>query len=63
MRFVLCGRAHAFILWVYRRSDAFAFGMELIDRELHKIPNEKVRTLAAQHISDISSSNRRDFRF
>ena len=27
MRFVLCGRAHAFILWVYRRSDAFAFGL------------------------------------
>ena len=37
--------------------------MELIDRELHKIPNEKVRTLAAQHISYIRSSNRRDFRF
>ena len=27
MRFVLCGRAHAFILWVYRRLDAFAFGL------------------------------------
>ena len=47
----------------YASEDTRHVGMELIDRELHKIPNEKVRTLAAQHISDIRSSNRRDFRF
>lgn len=47
----------------YASEDTRCVGMELIDRELHKIPNEKVRTLAAQHISDIRSSNRRDFRF
>ena len=47
----------------YASEDTRRIGMELIDRELHKIPNEKVRTLAAQHISDIRSSNRRDFRF
>ena len=47
----------------YASEDTRRVGMELIDRELHKIPNEKVRTLAAQHISDIRSSNRRDFRF
>ena len=47
----------------YASEDTRCVGMELIDRELHKIPNEKVRTLAAQHISHIRSSNRRDFRF
>mgnify|MGYP001020163066 CR=1 FL=1 len=47
----------------YASEDTRRVGIELIDRELHKIPNEKVRTLAAQHISDIRSSNRRDFRF
>lgn len=38
-------------------------GFALIEKELAKIPNDKVRQLAAQHISDIRSSNRRDFRF
>ena len=47
----------------YASEDTRRVGMALIDRELGKIPNEKVRTLAAQHIEDIRSSNRRDFRF
>ena len=38
-------------------------GMALIERELEKIPREQVRELARQHIADIYSSNRRDFRF
>ena len=47
----------------YASEDTRRVGMALIDRELGKIPNEKVRTLASQHIEDIRSSNRRDFRF
>ena len=35
----------------------------MISREIEKIPNEKVRELARQHVADIRSSNRRDFRF
>ena len=38
-------------------------GMALIGRELEKIPNDRVRALAREHIADIYSSNRRDFRF
>ena len=35
----------------------------MIEEELGKIPNEKVRAIAAQNIEDIKNSNRRDFRF
>ena len=35
----------------------------VIEKELEKIPKEKVRAVAAQNIADISNSNRRDFRF
>ncbi len=38
-------------------------GFEVISRELENIPNEKVRSIAAQNIEDIKNSNRRDFRF
>ena len=38
-------------------------GYELIERELNRIPREKTREIARQHIADIRSSNRRDFRF
>ena len=38
-------------------------GFALIERELKKIPNERVAAIAAQHIADIKNSNRRDFRF
>jgi 2-iminoacetate synthase len=36
--------------------------MELIERELLKIPNEKVRQTASDHIHDIAEG-KRDFRF
>lgn len=38
-------------------------GFDLIDRELEKITNEKVRSIARQNVEDIKHSNRRDFRF
>ena len=47
----------------YASEDTKKVGFELIDKELDKIPNEKVRAIAKQNIEDIKSSNRRDFRF
>ena len=38
-------------------------GYKLVAQELTKVPNNKVRTLALQHIEDIKHSNRRDFHF
>lgn len=38
-------------------------GYKLIEEELEKIPNEKVKAIAKQNIEDIKNSNRRDFRF
>ena len=38
-------------------------GYKLIENELCKIPKEKVREIAAEHIKDIKNSNKRDFRF
>ena len=38
-------------------------GFELIEKELEKIPKEKVREIARKNIEDIKASNRRDFRF
>ena len=38
-------------------------GFALIERELEKIPRDKTRVIARQHIKDIMESNRRDFRF
>lgn len=35
----------------------------LEDKELEKIPNQKVRAIAEQNIADIQNSNHRDFRF
>ena len=40
-----------------------AYDIELIERELEKIPKEKVREIARKNIEDIKASNRRDFRF
>ena len=40
-----------------------AIGDKLIEKELEKIPHEKVRAIAKQNIADIKASNRRDFRF
>ncbi len=38
-------------------------GFRMIAEELKKIPNEKVRAIAARHIEEIKNSNSRDFRF
>ena len=35
----------------------------LIEEELKRVPNEKVRRIATEHIEDIRSSDHRDFRF
>ena len=37
-------------------------GFRLIEDELQRIPKDKVRAIAAEHIEDIKHSNRRDFR-
>ena len=47
----------------YASPETRAVGYPLIERELQKIPKDKVREIAAQHIVDIKNSNRRDFRF
>ena len=38
-------------------------GWPLVERELARIPNERTRQIAAEHVADIRASNRRDFRF
>ena len=45
----------------YASEDTRRIGMELIQEELKKIPRDKVREIAAEHIKDICSSNRRGF--
>ncbi len=47
----------------YASDETKAKGFKLIEEELRKIPTEKVRAIAAQHIEDIKNSNSRDFRF
>lgn len=47
----------------YASPETKVIGFELIERELEKIPKEKVRNIARQNITDIRASNRRDFRF
>lgn len=47
----------------YASEETKKIGFELIEKELAKIPNEKVRNIATQNIEDIKNSNRRDFRF
>ena len=47
----------------YASDETKKIGFELIEKELAKIPKEKVRTIAAKNIEDIKNSNRRDFRF
>lgn len=46
----------------YASEETKKIGMELIDRELKNIPNEKVRNTAYEHIHDIADG-KRDFRF
>lgn len=47
----------------YASEKTKEIGFNLIEKELEKIPNEKVRNIARQNIIDIKNSNRRDFRF
>ncbi len=47
----------------YASENTKRIGFELIERELNKIPKDKVRDIARQNIEDIKASNRRDFRF
>ena len=46
----------------YAGDDTKNKGLAMIDRELEKIPNEKVRQIAKQHLTEISEG-KRDFRF
>ena len=46
----------------YASEETKKIGMELIDRELEKIPNPKVKQTAYEHIHDIAEG-KRDFRF
>lgn len=46
----------------YASEETAKIGKELIARELPKIPNEKVRKIATEHIYDINNG-KRDFRF
>ena len=47
----------------YASEDTKRVGYEMVERELERIPGEKVREIARQNIEDIRKSNRRDFRF
>ena len=46
----------------YASPETKQIGLELIERELVRIPNEKVRQITADHIHDIAEGQR-DFRF
>ena len=47
----------------YAGAETKEIGEKLIEKELLKIPNEKVRKIATEHIADIANNNKRDFRF
>lgn len=47
----------------YASAETKEIGEKLIEKELLKIPNEKVRKIATEHIADIANNNKRDFRF
>ena len=47
----------------YASPETAAVGWPLIERELGRIPKDKTRVIATEHIADIRNSNRRDFRF
>lgn len=47
----------------YASDDTKKTGYELIEKELEKIPNEKVKRIAKEHIEDIKNAGKRDFRF
>lgn len=47
----------------YAKPETQALGFALIDQEIQKISNEKVKQTALQNIEDIKTSNQRGFRF
>ncbi len=47
----------------YASEETKKNGFELIEQELAKIPNDKVRSIATENIEAIKQSNKRDFRF
>ncbi|MBR1672558.1 MAG: [Fretibacterium sp.] len=47
----------------YASPETKRVGYEMVERELAKIPNEKVREVARENIEAIKNSDRRDFRF
>ncbi len=47
----------------YASKETRKLGFALIEKELAKIPKEKIRGIAAQHIEEIKHSGSRDFRF
>ena len=47
----------------YASPETKKVGYQMIEKELKRVPNNKVRAIATQNIEDIRHSNRRDFRF
>ena len=47
----------------YASEETRKVGFAMIERELERIPKDKVRAIAKENIEAIRSSNRRDFRF
>ena len=47
----------------YASEETKKTGFELIETELEKIPRERTKEIAAEHIEAIKNSNARDFRF
>ena len=47
----------------YASPETKQVGYAMVERELERIPKEKVRAIAKEHIEAIKNSNRRDFRF
>lgn len=47
----------------YASEDTKQVGFKMIEKELEKIPKEKVKEIAKKNIEDIKNSNKRDFHF
>ena len=47
----------------YASEETKKVGFNLIEKELKRIPHDKVRKIAEENIAAIKNSNRRDFRF
>ena len=47
----------------YASPETKEVGYRMVEKELNRIPKEKVRAIAEDNIKNIRNSNRRDFRF